>query len=660
MSSPPELAAASAPNECAETAPRTPAAAQRTNVWLTWLAPCALVALVTALYLPSVTNEFIFDDHVLILQERRPESVVEVLKVFSVRHWPNLPYYRPVARVTMAAQKMLYGDYAPPYHAFNALVMGLVSAAAWLLLKTPVFGIRAPLAWVAALLVGVHPIASSCVYPICSGRETSLPALFMLLATSAWLRSGLRWRFVALLALAAALLSKEQAIVLPAIMLVADLLRLHERESKTDPLWWFRRYTPVVAMVALYLVLRLLLFGGGAEHKLAVFDTPYAPLLTAMYATQTTFLPFVPLYYEPSPQVWFSWWRQAVSWSLVLVIAFALWRTWPRLRAAALFWLAWIVLVNLPTANILDQEANFDERYELLSMVGVVGMIAGLLSLAWERRGVRLATTALATISIVAAAAVSYGRAEFFRDDFAFFRQWRAVDPEFDFVGMHLQVAGLDMLRDHYVEAEAHARAALDVASDSIDPRVRWRVVGPARTAIENAPDSMAARLALANALFGQSRLDEAQAQYDLVLASQWEQPEALAGTARILAARGNWEAAATRYRAALRQQPVTAETARQFAWLLATCPDEQVRNGSEAVRWATIVYNADRQRDVSVLDTLAVAYAEAGDFLQAAEWEEQALELAQPEEVDVLRRRLALFRSKQPYREGPAAASPQ
>lgn len=636
MSSPPHLAA---DQQFSERVPTTPASADGPAVqpgWYDWLAPLALFVLVTALYLPSISNGFVFDDHLLILQQSRPDSMGDLLQVFAERHWPDLPYYRPVARFTMVAQKMLHGEHAAPYHAFNAGVMGLVAAAAYLLLRTPTLGVRAPVAWLGALLIGVHPIASSCVYPICSGRETSLPALFMLLATSAWLRSGPVWRMIALVALGAAFLSKEQAIVMPVILVIADLLKLPQQSATSDPLWWFRRYTPVVTLVLLYLGVRLVLFGGGAEHKLAVIDQPILPLLTAMYATQVTFLPFVPLTYEPTPFVWFSWWRQALSWSLVLAIGVALARSWSDLRAAALFWLAWIFFVNLPTANLLIQEACFDERYELLSLVGVVGLIGGLLSRVWDRGIVRILATSIAAIAIIAAASISYGRTESFRDDFAFFRQWKATDPEFDFVGLHLQAAGLEMRRHEFEVAAEHARAALEAE-----------------------PDSTPARLALADALLGQGQLTNAQTEYDAVLEREWEQPAALAGTARILAARGDWSGSVARYRAALNKQPISAETARQFAWLLATCPDEQFRSGPEAVRWATIVVQSGRQRDALALDALGAAYAEAGDFTQAAQWATDALQHATPDMADEIRQRLAQYRSGQAYREAivvPAA----
>ena len=58
--------------------------------------------------------------------------------------------------------------------------------------------------------------------------------------------------------------------------------------------------------------------------------------------------------------------------------AVAVWtaRQWPRVRTALLFWLGWIVLSLAPTANVLVQEAPFAERYGLLALAAVSGLLA--------------------------------------------------------------------------------------------------------------------------------------------------------------------------------------------------------------------------------------------------------------------------------------------
>ena len=57
-----------------------------------------------------------------------------------------------------------------------------------------------------------------------------------------------------------------------------------------------------------------------------------------------------------------------------------------------------------------------------------------------------------------------------------------------------------------------------------------------------------------------------------------------------------------------------------KLAWLLATYPDAKSRDGAEAVQLAERGCALTDRRIPALLDTLAVAYAEAGDFARANE----------------------------------------
>ncbi len=62
------------------------------------------------------------------------------------------------------------------------------------------------------------------------------------------------------------------------------------------------------------------------------------------------------------------------------------------------------------------------------------------------------------------------------------------------------------------------------------------------------------------------------------------------------------------------------------WAWLLATCPDEKFRAGRKAVELARQACVQTDWQSGGVLDTLAAAYAEAGQFTDAVRTQEQAL----------------------------------
>jgi tetratricopeptide (TPR) repeat protein len=87
-------------------------------------------------------------------------------------------------------------------------------------------------------------------------------------------------------------------------------------------------------------------------------------------------------------------------------------------------------------------------------------------------------------------------------------------------------------------------------------------------------------------------------------------------------------------------------------AWLLATCPDEKFRNGKQAVADAEMACRIDSWDNWDYIDTLAAAYAEAGDFGKAIRFEEKAIRKARdPEDKKNLQERLALYQQQRPFR---------
>lgn len=55
--------------------------------------------------------------------------------------------------------------------------------------------------------------------------------------------------------------------------------------------------------------------------------------------------------------------------------------------------------------------------------------------------------------------------------------------------------------------------------------------------------------------------------------------------------------------------------------------------------------------KDPGLLDTLAAAYAEFGQFDRAIEYQNKAISLVDKDDVASYRKRLGLYRSKKPYR---------
>jgi tetratricopeptide (TPR) repeat protein len=96
------------------------------------------------------------------------------------------------------------------------------------------------------------------------------------------------------------------------------------------------------------------------------------------------------------------------------------------------------------------------------------------------------------------------------------------------------------------------------------------------------------------------------------------------------------------------------AETLNSLAWLQATSPDKRARNGAAAIEVATKACQLTQWNDWRYVDTLAAAYAESGNFTEAANYQKLALRTADgpPAVIENAKKRLNLYEQHKPYRE--------
>ncbi len=127
-----------------------------------------------------------------------------------------------------------------------------------------------------------------------------------------------------------------------------------------------------------------------------------------------------------------------------------------------------------------------------------------------------------------------------------------------------------------------------------------------------------------------------------------------------LLSQSGQAKQAIAAYRKAMELGPERAEAPNNLAWLLATHPDAEIRNGAEAVRLAESAVKLGGRQHAFLLGTLAAAYAEAGRFPDAIKAAEEAMDLAkksgQEELVTKNLELLAAYREGRPWREDPAS----
>ncbi len=116
----------------------------------------------------------------------------------------------------------------------------------------------------------------------------------------------------------------------------------------------------------------------------------------------------------------------------------------------------------------------------------------------------------------------------------------------------------------------------------------------------------------------------------------------------------GNYIMAKQNFQKALDLVPDNSNFNNLLAWLLATCPDASVRDGKRAVVLAQKACDLNPDKpNPGALDTLAAAFAEAGDFANAVKTENDAIKALQKASLK-FEARLALYQRNQSYQELP------
>ena len=245
-----------------------------------------LVLLVGAAYGNTLRNDFVYDDTTLIRDNerlRRLDAIPQLLvsdwwkgaeqRIGRVQPSDGTPdsgdrRYRPLVTITYVLNYLIGGPTPLGYHLVNVLLHGLVS---WVLYLVALeVGWSAGAALVAAVLFALHPLHSEAVAWVV-GR----PELLMALGVLAGLWCALRgYRWWALAAFVGGLLSKEQAVVLPALVLLAEVCAGRLPRGPNRGRAALARYGGYVLVLAAFLLARTLILGGFQPVAYPFLESP--------------------------------------------------------------------------------------------------------------------------------------------------------------------------------------------------------------------------------------------------------------------------------------------------------------------------------------------------------------------------------------------------
>ena len=150
-------------------------------------------------------------------------------------------------------------------------------------------------------------------------------------------------------------------------------------------------------------------------------------------------------------------------------------------------------------------------------------------------------------------------------------------------------------------------------------------------------------------------KFDDAVADYTSLLKAEPKEVRALLGRAAAFYSAGQMEKALADFAGAIELNSDFPQAYNDYAWLLATWPDEKFRNGKKALELACRACDLTEWKNGAYLDTLAASYAELGDFENAVKWQTEAVSASAEESEETkkeIESRIELYKGKKPYRE--------
>ncbi len=247
----------------------------------------------------------------------------------------------------------------------------------------------------------------------------------------------------------------------------------------------------------------------------------------------------------------------------------------------------------------------------------------------------------------------------------AHFKKALEIRPDFEWAHNNL---GLALAGRGQVEAAiAHYQKALEIKPDGAEVHNNLGLAlagcGQAEAAIahyqkalEIKPDYATAHNNLGLALAGRGQVEAAIVHYQKAVEIKPDYGKAHLNLSLALAQNGRIRAAIEHGNQAVRLMPGQPLVSRFVAWLLATHEPAEGGDPPRAVELAEQACVLTGRRDAACLDTLAAAYAAAGQFDKAVETGMEAQRLAdaagQRPQAEAIEMRLELYRDHKPYRE--------
>jgi len=642
---------------------------------------CALLVGVTlGIYYQASHFEFInFDDPSYVYENDVVQQGVTwagIVWAFAREHSAN---WHPLTWISHMVDCQLFGLDAGGAHIVNLLLHTVTGTLLFVFLNR-ITGALWRSAFVAALFLW-HPMHVESVAWV-SERKDVLSALFFMLTlmaytsyvrlkasdSSTYRLSSLRFYWLSLAMYTLGLLSKPMLVTLPFVLLLLDAWPLgrFSLDKKTVGKL-VREKIPFFALAATLSVITFVAQKTGGS----VAPLDRLPLHDRLGNALISYVRYIQKLFWPADLTFFYMFPKPIPWDFVIPsiallvivsgLALAAWRKFPW---AATGWF-WFVGMLLPVIGIVQVgRQGMADRYSYLPSIGLfIAITWTLWELAQKLGNKKWIAGAAAIAASTCLAVAAHRQISYWQNSATLAQHAIDVDPHNAYVHQNL---GMYWFR--------HGRPDLALRllreSDRLHPgdpgglnALGWVLMTEGHTAeaeekfretLKTNPSDAQALCTLGTLAVSGGKLGEG---LDLIRKAVDARPthaEYRYELAHALVVADRLSEALEQYRTVLRYDPAFLAALKDMAWLLATCPRAEIRNGSEAVAVAERACRITHYNDPQCLNVLDVAFAEAGRFTDAisiADQEHQLyLEIGNTNAAVMAEQRVALYRNSKPF----------
>ncbi|HEU6447349.1 MAG TPA: tetratricopeptide repeat protein [Verrucomicrobiae bacterium] len=661
-----------------------------------------LLALATLLvYLPVARNGFInYDDGDYVFENQMVQNgwTLEGFKwAFTTFHAAN---WHPLTWLSHMTDCKLFGLNPGPMHLVNVLIHIANSILLfWLLLfccggngrlrtedgkRRPSSAVHPPSSrflWPAILvaaLFALHPVHVESVVWIAE-RKDVLSTFFGLLSLFCYakfvgpakVQDPKRKIFYgwALIFFAFSLMSKPMLVTLPFVMLLLDFWPLQRFNHSTLRRLLIEKI-PFFALTVVSCVITYIAQNQGAVKSLKAVPLSYrlenVPVAFADYLSKIFWPEHLAVIY-PMPDS-FPAIALAISCAVLIFISVAAWLMRKQNPFLLTGWL-WFLGTLVPVIGLVKVgDAAMADRYTYLPAIGIFIAVAfgaeKILTLPRLNDLTRFIFSAVALLILGTLTALTERQLHFWRDDETLFRH--ALQVTKNNVDAHINYGVALEKQNRLDEALTQYRAAEKIAPDSVfvhnnlgdvldDLGQRDQSIEEYRQAIALEPGNPQLHDSLGIVFTGMGKFSDGMAEFTNAMEIAPQNPHPHFELGKSLLQQGRDAEAVGQFRETLRLGPDDFKMLTYVARVLASDKNDSVRDGKTALAFAQKANDLTGGQQPLVLDALAMAYAENGDFTNALAITQSALDIANAvkmKNTEELQRRLELYQNHQPYHQ--------